>query len=213
MKTLFLLTITTFLTVYTSFAQTKAVTENGDEVILYNDGTWKYKKQNEATQGQQSSIATNPKKFKKDKDATFLLKSNNIDVGFWLDPSVWSFQKEIETPDIEFELELKDGDLYAMIITEEVEMPLDVLGDIAVENARDAAPDVEVMEREYRTVNGHQVLLQKINGTMQGIKFSYYGYYYSSEKGSVQFVTFTSQNLLDKYMDECETLLNGLVEL
>jgi len=213
MKTLFLLTITTFLTVYTSFAQTKAVTENGDEVILYNDGTWKYKKQNEATQGQQSSIYTNPKKFKKDKDATFLLKSNNIDVGFWLDPSVWSFQKEIETPDIEFELELKDGDLYAMIITEEVEMPLDVLGDIAVENARDAAPDVEVMEREYRTVNGHQVLLQKINGTMQGIKFSYYGYYYSSEKGSVQFVTFTSQNLLDKYMDECETLLNGLVEL
>ena len=47
---------------------------------------------------------------------------------------------------------------------------------------------------------------------MQGIKFSYYGYYYSGEEGTVQFITYTAQNMLEDYRNDCETLLNGFVK-
>lgn len=116
-------------------------------------------------------------------------------------------------PEAEFELVKKDGDLYGMIVTERLEIPLETLKIIAVENARAMAPDLRVVKEEYRMVNGLKVLVLQMNGTMQGIKFAYFGYYYSNENGTVQFVTYTSQSLMKTSQKECETLLNGLVVL
>jgi len=53
--------------------------------------------------------------------------------------------------------------------------------------------------------------LIQMDGTTQGIRFSYYGYYFSNSNGTIQFVTYTSQNLLDNYVNDCEELLNGFV--
>ncbi|MCC7520261.1 MAG: hypothetical protein IT220_01380, partial [Flavobacteriaceae bacterium] len=104
-------------------------------------------------------------------------------------------------------------DLYGMIISEKVEIPLETLRSIAIENGKSVAPDLKIMKEEYRTVNGLKLLLLQMNGTMQGIKFSYYGYYYSNTNGTVQFITYTSQNLLNSYIPEIEKLLNGIVEI
>ena len=71
----------------------------------------------------------------------------------------------------------------------------------------------EITKEEYRIVNGAKVLLLQMNGTMQGIKFSYYGYYFSNSNGTVQFVTYTSTNLITSYLPKIELLLNGIVEL
>lgn len=60
---------------------------------------------------------------------------------------------------------------------------------------------------------GVKVLLLQMNGTMQGIRFSYYGYYFSNSNGTVQFVTYTSTNLITSYLPKIELLLNGIVEL
>ena len=53
------------------FSQIKAVTETGDEVILFEDGTWKYA---DTTKTEKEDISINPKKFTKNSTATFLLK-------------------------------------------------------------------------------------------------------------------------------------------
>lgn len=201
-----------FVFIYTfslTHAQQKAVTENGDEVILYGDNTWEYVYADD----EELNIPTNDKVFKKGEASTFLLKCSKVKVGFWLDPKLWSFKKATENPDAEYELQLKDGDLYGMILAEKIEIPLVSLRSIALENGRMAAPDLKVMKEEYRTVNGLNVLFMQMNGTMQGIKFSYYGYYFTSSQGTVQFITYTSQNLLKEYVDDCELLLNGIVEL
>jgi hypothetical protein len=50
-----------------------------------------------------------------------------------------------------------------------------------------------------------------MEGTIQGIKFVYLGYYYSDKHGSIQFITYTSKNLLKDYRADMETLLNGFV--
>lgn len=191
-------------------AQQKAVTETGEEVILFEDGTWKYQNEDQISE---KETPTNSKKFIKDKELTFLIKSSKLNIGVYLNPKIWSFKKATDNPQAEFELQLKGEDLYGMIITEKVEIPLETLKFIALENGKVAAPDLKIVKEEYRTVNGLKVLLLQLNGTMQGIKFSYYGYYFSSPNGTVQFITYTSQSLLDSYKPESEKLLNGFVEI
>ena len=191
-------------------AQQKAVTETGEEVILFEDGTWKYQNEDQISQ---KETPTNQKKFKKNKESTFLLKSSKLNIGVYLNPKKWSFKKATNNPEAEFELQLKGGDLYGMIITEKVEIPFETLKSIALENGKASAPDIKIVKEEYRIVNGLKVLLLQLNGTMQGIKFSYYGYYFSSPNGTVQFITYTSQNLLDSYKPDSEKLLNGFVEI
>lgn len=191
-------------------SQQKAITETGDEVTLYEDGTWKYQNESDSIK---TEIPINSKAFEKDNNSSFLLKSKKFNVGVWLNPKKWSFTKANNNDEAEYEFQLKGEDLYGMILTEKVEIPLETLKSIALDNGRDASPDLQVVKEEYRTINGLKVLLLQMNGTMKGIKFSYYGYYFSSTKGTAQFITYTSQNLLDSYKNECEILLNGLVEI
>lgn len=198
------------LSITISQAQKKAVTETGEEIIIFEDGTWEYQdKESE----KETEIPTNSKKFKKTDASTFLLKSSKIKLGFWLNPKEWTFKKSVENPDAEYEFKFKKDDLYAMVITEKFEIPLKQLKTIALENGRSIAPDLKIVKEEYRMVNGIKVMLLQMNGTMQGIKVSYYGYYYSNESGTVQFITYTSQNLIDVLKVESEKLLNGIVEL
>ena len=193
-----------------SFAQTKAITEKGEEVILYDDGTWKYENNEDINR---TNIPTNPNPFKKDNSSTFLLKSNKIGIGFWINPKEWSFNKSKDGSTLEYQLELKKGNLHGAIFVERVEMSLQSLRSLALINAKNAAPDVEIIKEEYRNVNGLEVLFLRMNGTVQGVKFAYYGYYYSSSIGTVQFITYTFKNLMDEYLMDCEKLLNGLVEI
>lgn len=155
-----------------SKAQIKAVTETGEEVILFDNGTWKYQN---GEQISTTEIPSNSSIFEKDKESTFLLKSNKLNVGIYINPKKWSFEKGNDNPDAEYEFKLKDGDLYGMVITEKLEIPLETMKLIALENGKEASPDVRIVKEEYRIVNGLKVLLLQMNGTMQGIKFSYYG--------------------------------------
>jgi len=189
-------------------AQKTAITDTGEEVILYPDGTWKSKSVVKVT-----VIPLNPKKFAKPTTSTFLLKSTRVNIGVWLDPKVWSFKKADENEEGEYELQLKGGDLYAIMITEKVEIPLETLKGIAVENARSVSPDVTIVKEEYRTVNNVKVLLLQMSGTIEGVKFTYFGYYYSNANGTVQLLTYTSQNLFASYQVNAEALLNGFVEI
>ncbi len=83
---------------------------------------------------------------------------------------------------------------------------------IAIENAKDAAPDIKVINEEYRSVNGVQVLMMQMSGTIRGMRFTYYGYYYSNSNGTIQLLTYTGENLFPNYLNDIEEFLNGLVE-
>ena len=55
--------------------------------------------------------------------------------------------------------------------------------------------------------------MMHMTGTIQGVKFTYYGYYYSNSNGTIQFLSYTGNNLIKTYLNDIEILLNGLVEL
>ena len=113
----------------------------------------------------------------------------------------------------EYQFQLKGEDLYGMAIVERMEIPLVQLKDVAINNAINVAPDLKVTKTEYRFVNDLQVLHMQMEGTIQGMQFVYYGYYYSNAGGTVQLITYTSKNLFDTYKPVSEDFLNGLIVL
>jgi len=72
---------------------------------------------------------------------------------------------------------------------------------------------LEVKKEEYRVVNGLKVLYLEMNGTIQGMKFVYMGYYYSDAGGSVQLLTYTFQSLAKEVKPDAMEFLNGFDKL
>ncbi len=191
-------------------AQINAITESGDEVILYENGTWKYLNDSIVSA---SEIPMNEQIFTKPENSSFLVKSKRLNIGIWINPKKWKFSKGGENDDAEFLFEKKDDDFYGMFISEKLSIPIESLRSIAISNARNAAPDLVVEEQEYRMVNGLKVLRMQMSGTMHGLRFTYYGYYYSNENGTIQLVSYSGEDLLKENKDVVESFVNGLVEL
>lgn len=204
----FFLAALTFLIAFPAFSQIKAITETGDEVLLHEDGTWVY-----LSPPEESVIESNERSYEKPDNASFLVKSKITGTGIWLDPKEWTFNKAGENEDAEYFFEKKGEDLFGMLISERTEIPLETMRVIAFENAKSAAPDIIIEKQEFRIVNGLKVLLLQMTGTIQGIRFTYYSYYYSDKAGTTQFITYTSENLFKDYRKQMEEMLNGFVLL
>ena len=82
MKKIF--TLAVLLQSLTFIAQQRALTEDGKEVVLFDNGTWKFV--NESDAKVLETIVTNNNVFEKTKTASFLMKSKKMDVGVYFDP-------------------------------------------------------------------------------------------------------------------------------
>lgn len=136
--------------------QQRAVTDTGVEIIVNENGTWTYAN----VADEPTPVENNPTKFTKSQSATFLLKSTKLNIGVWLDPKKWKFKKGKLGGDYEYTLESVEGrDLYALVITEGIPIPKEAWPELALLIARKAAPDMRIVKRENRTVNGVDVHL------------------------------------------------------
>lgn len=208
-KTLFFICSFAFIN---ALAQINAVTENGDPVLLYEDGTWEYTKKSDFDS---TSIETyvNPEKFKKTDAASFLVKSNVFNIGVWINPKEWTFSKETDNEDAEYEFNIKNKDIYGMMISENIEIPIETLSGIAYDNAAAVAEEIEIIKKEKRNINGKDVLMLQMNAKIQGIKIVYCGYYFSNENGTVQLLTYTGQKIFENNQEKIFEFLNGFVEI
>jgi hypothetical protein len=190
-----------------AIASKKAITEEGDVVVLNDDGTWVYEngKADEDVQ-----LEMNPLNFSKDPSSNFMLKSTKTNAAFWINSKKWKFKKNDNGHEsAEYTFNIKGSDLYGMVITEAWEMNLDELVKLAVSNAKEAAPDLRVVKQEYRMVNGRKVIYMEMEGTIQSLKFTYLGYYFSDKSGATQYLTYTGSNLVSKYRKDIDNFLNG----
>jgi hypothetical protein len=213
MKKYLFIGLSLVINLHSIFGQIKALTENGDEVVLFSDGSWLYKDSTEKTDKISVNVKENSQIFSKSTAANFLIKSKKNNYAFWVDKSKYSFKKAEGNLDAEYEIQIKDKDAYALIISEEIEVPLENLVNIALQNAQVLDPNMKVVEKEYRIVNGLKLLMMKMEGVYEGIPLVYFGYYHSSTNGTLQYISYTSQKLFQKYKIELETLLNGMVLL
>ncbi len=138
------------------------------------------------------------------------LTGAQLDYTISYDTSKWIAGPSSSNTDAEYEFEHTDGDVYAMIIPERITLEFEMLKEIALENALAVAPDAQVTFEEMRTVNGVELLAMKTSGTMYGIPFEYYGYYYGGTVGTIQFIAYSSTDLMTSYDADITELLNGL---
>ena len=185
-----------------------AKTQDGRTVILHDDGTWEfYEKETAGAPGSPTDY-----KAKAPSGATKKVSDPKGIVDLWYAADKWTAYPNPEklSPDASFALIHKTKDAYALGIIERISMPLETLKKIAVENARKVAPDAEVVLDEERQISGTSATIMGITGTIDGIPFRYHSFYWTGEKGSVQVITYTSQNLFEEYVDDFNDLLNGI---
>lgn len=188
-------------------AQVKAVTENGEEVILYSDGTWK---STEAPKpGWETRLDTLV--VTKSEKSTFLVKGKKLKYGIWMNPKKWTFsgEKNASVPAAEYFFRFKEGDLYAMTVPEEVQVSFESLPKLALKLAQNMDPNAHVTHEDIRIVNGSLVRYIEMKATVEGMELVYVGYYYSGKEGIIRFLGFMSQNLLTKYRKDIDELLSG----
>jgi hypothetical protein len=189
----------------------RAKTQDGRTVILHADGSWTFLKKEApvpvAPDAPKDNRVNAPKRAsKKVSDPRGLVE-------LWYAPGKWTAYPKPErlSPDASFALIHKTKDAYALGIIERISMPLETLKKIAVDNAKNVAPDAEVVLDEERQINGSTASIMGITGTIDGIPFRYHSFYWTGEKGSVQVITYTSQNLFAEYHDDFNDLLSGIV--
>ncbi len=179
----------------------RARTETGKDVILYPDGTWKYPPE--------ESQPKHDSNYSKPASSRASYKPERGDFVIWYDEAKWRLQPRREA-DARAHFSLVGTDGYAMIISEGLPIPLESLKRIALDNAKEAAPDAKLVSEERRIVNGKELLCLVFEGTIQQIPFTYYGYYYGGKQGAIQVLTFTGQSLFAKYKKDFTDFLNGL---
>lgn len=187
------------------FAQKYVTTDEGLRVQLNDDGTWILLEQDSSVK-----IELNPKIFTSSSKNIAVKKSAVNDIILNYNPIKWKVEPKTDNEDAEYEFEHVKGSAYCMAITEKMEIPMETLKDIAFNNLKESAPDSKIELAEYRKVNGKKVLHMVMSGTMQGVKFVYYGYYYSNENGTTQLICYTGRKLLDDYKADFEDFLNGM---
>jgi hypothetical protein len=181
-------------------ADLSATTEEGKKVLLKENGTWKYVETIEAK-------GATGGKFDRSTAATEKIEILKGKAAVYYNPNKWRGLKETEPG--RFELTHQEGDSYAMVIAERMQMPVESLRNIALSNAREAAPDIQVVAEERRKVNGSDLIFMQTAGSIQGMRITYLGHYYTGKAGSVQIIAFTGENLIDDYKNDIQEFLNG----
>jgi len=141
---------------------------------------------------------------------TETLKGAKVKYSVKYDTSKWIIENGEPGDSSEYLFSHVDGDVYGMIIPERIQVSQESIKKLALDNAKAAAPDAKITFEETRKINGKNVLVLHIDGTVEGISFRYYGYYYTGKAGTVQVLMYTSPGLFEQYKKDMEDILNSL---
>ena len=186
----------------------KAVTENGENVILYENGTWEYQPESTA---EKTKRPVNPTAFKVPADSKESIKGESVDYEIRYNKDKWQVLTKNINEMAEYSLLHKDKKAYAIVIPEGASIPMETFRNIVINNARGASGQVKILNEEERTVNGKKVILLNIRAVIQGMTFIYEYYIYSGEKSSIQIIGFTTEELFPEYKNDMEDFLNGFI--
>ncbi len=184
-------------------AQITAVTEEGKAVILFSDGTWRYR--NDSAWIPHAGI----RHYSVPANSTALLGGARAACRMLYQADQWSILPDTLYPHADFSLQNHDGEVIAMIISEKMQLPLQKMKDAAVDNFKKTGTEFKVSGEQRIIVNDTEGMLLKIDALVDGIPFSYLNAYFSTPQGTCQVITFTAYNLFDRYRNDMMDLISG----
>ncbi|MFN7014170.1 MAG: hypothetical protein ACK4ON_07875 [Bacteroidia bacterium] len=203
-----------FLIVHSLTGQIRAVTEKGDTLLIYRDGTWEYLDEDQQLMPTEVSYSldTIRQLFTVLPSSAKALRSELDFFNIKYNPEVWERVPEgTINEDAEFAFKAKLGDVYGLVISEEAGFDAEGLFQIAMENMKESVDELKVLSADVRKVNGKDCISAVVKTKTKGLPLIFHSYYFSGEKGSIQFTTWTVENLYAKYQNMILELLNGLV--
>ncbi|MDR6465763.1 hypothetical protein [Chryseobacterium sediminis] len=194
-------------------SQVKALTEDGKEVVLLDNKTWKFV--NESDEKTLETIVTNEEPFEKTNESTFLVKSKNIDSGFYYNPKKWKIVKAPESAVfVEYAFNnISNPTVYALFGSEIMPVQtLKNLKDILIPIIQRNSDYFKLKKSEYRTVNGIKVLHVEYSANVKGLDFEYIANLYLTNGGYCSVSTHTYANQFEANKNEMENFVNGIVK-
>jgi hypothetical protein len=182
----------------TAYCQSvRATTEDGKQVILHPDGTWKYQK----TRGKVQSRPLSSRKLVKSKRGTY---------GIWINENKWvKGQPTVDSHDLSFTH--VNADILAVTIAQRRQNSLDFMQGEIVRNAEDEFFTGEkLIHKELRVINGKKVLYIRLAGNFKSVPITLSYYVYSGKIGTLQLMVSTGRDLYSQYKKDIVDLMNGL---
>lgn len=137
--------------------------------------------------------------------STLNLLQNRMAVRY--DSSEWHMQASSE-PGVH-QLQHSTSDLYMRVIEERIQIPLEVMPEVALANAREVDPNATAIRQGSRVVNGVRMFFMEYETTVGGVPFVFVGHFFSDTSGTVQIIAWTGRNLVDDYRDTIERFVSG----
>jgi hypothetical protein len=140
------------------------------------------------------------------RGATIALVRGAFELAY--DPAKWTPQPA--APDAAVvQLTHSSGDAFLRVTTQRVEVESGHLADMALVHVKRSSPDARITSESWRTVNGLRTLLLRVDGLVNGSRFSFYNQLYSDGAGTVQIAAWTGTNLFDEYRKDFLELFAG----
>ena len=215
-----LLTVFLFIISINATSQTQAVTVEGDTIYVYDNGTWSYELLDEMPVVNEfeyleaeldiDTIQT-PFQFSDKTNKEVINASGQFRIKY--DGKVWKrVPPATLNEEAEFGFESKSSDVWCVVISEETQIETTMLFKIAKNTLEEnSGAEAKIIKTELITVNGAEVLRGVMNINFSGISFMFDSYYFSNEKGSVQFTTWTSAEVWKKNENSIQDFLHGFV--
>ncbi len=191
-------------------AQIKAITDTGDEIILLDNKTWRFK--NEKT----NISPTIKLNFSRGSNSTFLIKSKINGFGVYLNPKTYIFNRESDGKDAEFGFTSRKKNSWGLMINESIGVPLKSMRTVQIENLKEKATNIEVLKEEYIVVNGVEALHLRIKADVKelgDLSCIYCTYSTSTKDSTTQLTSFTTEINFKTCSEDMYELLNGLTKL
>ncbi|WP_080778150.1 hypothetical protein [Chryseobacterium phocaeense] len=194
-------------------AQIKAMTEDGKEVVLFENKTWKFV--NESDAKTLETITSNEQSFEKSKESTFIVKSKNVDGGFYYNPKKWKIVKAPNTSTfVEYAFNNNSNSaVYGLFVSEILPVQsLKNLKDILIPNIQRNADYFRLKNSEYRMINNIKVLHLEYSANVKGLDFEYIANLYLTSTGYTSISVYTYANQYEASKKEMEDFANGIVK-
>jgi len=216
----FLISIFLLINASSSNCQTIAVTETGDTIYVYDNGTWSYEFQEEMPLineldylSAELKIDTVEEKLIHPTDANKEVRNSKNQFIIKYNDRKWKRVPPATLNEIaEFAFEGKTFAIWCIVIAEETEIAPDLLFKIAKNTMEEnTGSNVDIINTELRTVNGSNVIRGTFKAYISSITFVFDSYYFSNDLGSVQFTVWSGDKIWERNEKEILDLLNGLI--
>jgi hypothetical protein len=146
-------------------------------------------------------------KYFKSNKQTSILSSIIPEYKLFYDPLYWKIYKNefSKITMISF-----SNDIAAFVVSEKTKVPYSYLKNGIIYSISNQSEHFNKLLEEERFINSNKIICVKYEATVDTNKFIYYGYFYSSEKGVIQLVTFSPEIHFSTNENEMLTFLNGL---